>query len=80
MARPHGLRLSRKVRRRLCPAREGDGGNPLPGSVGPWLQLVFATPTAALLEVENAACGYSAPPVTAVFQVAYEGAHQRGKV
>jgi hypothetical protein len=52
----------------------------LPGSVGPWLQLVFATPTAAPLGVGDAACGYPAPPVTAVFQGAHEGAYQRGKV
>jgi hypothetical protein len=80
VARPRGLRQSRKVGRRICPAREGDGGNPLPGSSGPWLQLVYATPTAALLGVGNAACGYPAPPVTAVFQGAHEGACQRGEV
>jgi hypothetical protein len=79
VARPRGLRLNRKVGRRLCPAREGDGGNPLPGSGGPWAQLVFATPTATLLEVGDAACGYSAPSVTAVFQGAHEGVYQRGK-
>jgi hypothetical protein len=31
-------------------------------------------------EVEDAACGYSALPVTARFQGAHEGAYQRGKV
>jgi hypothetical protein len=80
VARPRGLRRNRKVWRRSCPAREGDGDNPLPGSDGSWLQLVFATPTAAPLGVEDTACGYSAPPVTAVFQGAHEGACQRDKV
>jgi hypothetical protein len=79
VARPRGLRLNRKVGRGLCPAREGDGGSPLPGSVGPWAQLVFATPTATLLGVGDAACGYPAPPVTVLFQVAHEGADQRGR-
>jgi hypothetical protein len=68
-----------KVQRRSCPVRKGDGGNPLPGSVGPWTQLVFATPTATPLGVGDAACGYSAPPVTAMFQGAHEGVYQRGR-
>jgi hypothetical protein len=80
VARPRGLRLSRKAGCRRCPAREGDGGNPLPGSVGPWLQLVFATPTATPLGVGDAACGYPAPSATTGFQGVHEGVHQRGQV
>jgi hypothetical protein len=53
---------------------------PQPGSVGPWLQLVFATPTAAPLGVGDAACGYPAPSLKTGFQGAHEGVHQRGRV
>jgi hypothetical protein len=64
-----------KAQRRLCPTREGDRDSPLSGSVGSWSQLVFAVPTATLLEVGDAACGYSAPHLRVLFQGAYEGAH-----
>jgi len=52
----------------------------LPGSGGPWLQLVFATPTAAPRGVGDAACGYPAPSMKTGFQGAHEGAYQRGQV
>ena len=44
----------RKARRGLCPTLTGDGGSPREGEIWTMVTLVYATPIAAPLEVEDA--------------------------